>query len=171
MKKPLIKQDRKQTSNSKRDSFRILSSLFLLLIVISAFFSFNFLNVSMNQKKVGSDFYHVLINGPQGHTDRGFNQGALEGVCEAYGVEASDCTETNAEVENFLSFSYPGTVAHSGLIYKHLLNKFYAQKKKNYILPGFTYSDFLFRYAREMEALGINLITIDTYFGVPKGQT
>lgn len=161
----------KSKQNSKTQLYRALFLFFFLCAGIFSFLGFGIwqnlfqFNTNVNKR------FHVVISHPTAHIDQGFNQGAIEGVCLAFGFDVSkgEC-QPNSQVRKFLSFAYPGTTNNVSLFYSHLLNRHNVQGTKNFILPGFNYTGLLNKSVRKFESLKTNLIAIDTFYFPKKGE-
>ena len=162
----LGKMDKK--SNIFFKSF--LWQLFILFCV--AVFSVGIvLLVQSNKTNRFKDGYFVVINAPTGYSDKGFTEASILGACLFLGIDKEeDCDRSNPKFAEKLAYGYPNTINDPKRIYDYVLEEHNKSGAKTFILPGFTYTEFIGNYIYDLEKKGITIVAIDTFFETPEGK-
>lgn len=120
--------------------------------------------------------YNVVLSLKYGYLDKGFNQQAIEGVCDAFAVLPQFCNgESKLFQEGKISYGYAGTMDSIALIKEYVDNFAETEKVNHFITPGFTYSTFLKKWLFDdrqyFQDKGINFIAIGTALGASPGKS
>ncbi len=165
-------QIKKVTTTSKKSgdqSWKQFGRSLLLLITILGTFFVLVLSSTLSFNQINpNQHYHVVLTTSKGYADSGFNQQAVESICLKYATienkGKTNCDYTRSEFAEHASYGYAGTTDNPLKIYNYIINIHKNQGIKNFILPGYNFTDFLNKYIRELEKMSINIISIDTYY-------
>ena len=148
-----------------------------LLLIIGVFLAIVAPVVDHKNKVLSKhdDKYNVVLSLKYGYLDKGFNQQAIEGVCQAFDVPVKSCNGKNKLFqEGKISYGYAGTMDSIALIKEYVDNFAETEKIDYFITPGFTYTNFLQKWLFEdrqyFRQKGINFISIGTGIGLSDGE-
>lgn len=127
------------------------------------------IKLKQNRETKSQERYFVVLNSQNGYVDRGFQQSGIFGICDYLKIpvdETNQCNRKNSLFIKKAGFGFPNTIIDPKKIYIYIKNQISKNPKKQnvFILPGFTFSNFLTRFLENFDAKKTFFISIDTFY-------
>lgn len=149
---------------------KLLGAILFLVLLAGVFFlvSFFIIRKSDSEQDIFSANkrrFNTVLNTEYGFTDRGFSQQAVEGVCKAFNIPSDECNGANKYFLNsIIGYGYPKTMSDSLLLGRYIDNFIQTEKVNNFVLPGYTFTQFLCDLNHKYERQKVTFIAVGTYF-------